>query len=376
MTVRQAAAEMAATGGGSAARGRGFADGRNSRRRFGRRWRKRRYYGGRDLDRLDASPGAAARSFAHDSTGAAISRGGLDAGAAVPIVSIIADSTLDAHPVAAMRSSSPSASSHFATVADRLAVVLNRNHAALVAQAVGSVAMKHDGVRARDLPVGIGEHQRVLGRTADGAADLAERGVSGGARGAELSVSTVMVSMSKEARTRRVLGKTRRLACLAPRGRQGPARGGRARFRAGKIATESSGNISSRTWPSGPRSDGARPRSRGRRVSDVRADHADADPRAHRVWSARPVAVEAGVRAAFAAAVYGVISAVVLGGALLPNEIPRAVDGAGFRRVRRPSRRRSDPVQAAGNGVVEILFLSGAVPDVERSPADQFRVCS
>src|SRR6185295_1388892 len=36
------------------------------------------------------------------------------------------------------------------------------------------------------------------------------------------------------------------------------------------------------------------------------------------------VAVESGVRAAFAAAIFGILSAAVLGGALLPNEIPRA----------------------------------------------------
>ena len=37
-----------------------------------------------------------------------------------------------------------------------------------------------------------------------------------------------------------------------------------------------------------------------------------------------PSAVESGVRAAFAAAIFGMLSAAVLGGALLPNEIPRA----------------------------------------------------
>jgi len=71
-----------------------------------------------------------------------------------------------------------------------------------------------------------------------------------------------------------------------------------------------------------------------------------------------PVAVEAGVRAAFAAAVYGVISAVVLGGALLPNEIPRASTVLVFAAF--VGRLAGDPIlsKLPGNGVVEILFLS------------------
>src|SRR5262245_56464457 len=37
-----------------------------------------------------------------------------------------------------------------------------------------------------------------------------------------------------------------------------------------------------------------------------------------------PAAVESGVAAAFAAAIFGTLSAAVLGGAVMPNEIPRA----------------------------------------------------
>src|SRR5262245_57563845 len=71
-----------------------------------------------------------------------------------------------------------------------------------------------------------------------------------------------------------------------------------------------------------------------------------------------PVAVEAGVRAAFAAAIYGVLSAVVLGGALLPNEIPRASTVLVFAAF--VGRLAGDPIlsKLPGNGVVEILFLS------------------
>jgi MFS superfamily sulfate permease-like transporter len=71
-----------------------------------------------------------------------------------------------------------------------------------------------------------------------------------------------------------------------------------------------------------------------------------------------PSAVEAGVRAAFAAAIYGLVSAIVLGGALLPNEIPRASTVLVFAAF--VTRLAGDPVlsKLPGNGVAEILFLS------------------
>src|SRR3954447_17356380 len=60
-----------------------------------------------------------------------------------------------------------------------------------------------------------------------------------------------------------------------------------------------------------------------------------------------PVAVESGVRAAFAAAIFGTLSAAVLGGALLPNEIPRASTVLVFAAF--VSRVEADPaLQAAG----------------------------
>ena len=71
-----------------------------------------------------------------------------------------------------------------------------------------------------------------------------------------------------------------------------------------------------------------------------------------------PVAVEAGVRAAFAAAIYGLLSSAVLGGALLPNEIPRAstvlVFAAFVGRLAGDAGLNGLP----GGGVEEILFLS------------------
>ena len=70
------------------------------------------------------------------------------------------------------------------------------------------------------------------------------------------------------------------------------------------------------------------------------------------------VGVEAGVRAAFAAALFGNLSAVVLGGALLPNEIPRASTVLVFAAF--VTRLAADPALRAmpGGGVDEILFLA------------------
>ena len=71
-----------------------------------------------------------------------------------------------------------------------------------------------------------------------------------------------------------------------------------------------------------------------------------------------PVAAEAGARAMFAAAIYGLLSSAVLGGALLPNEIPRAstvlVFAAFVARLAGDAELRGLP----GGGVDEILFLS------------------
>jgi MFS superfamily sulfate permease-like transporter len=71
-----------------------------------------------------------------------------------------------------------------------------------------------------------------------------------------------------------------------------------------------------------------------------------------------PIAVEAGVRAAFAAAIFGNLSALILGGALLPNEVPRAstvlVFAAFVARLAGDSELRSLP----GGGVSEALFLA------------------
>ena len=71
-----------------------------------------------------------------------------------------------------------------------------------------------------------------------------------------------------------------------------------------------------------------------------------------------PVAVEAGVRAAFAAAIFGNLTAVILGGALLPNEIPRASTVLVFAAF--VTRLAADPVLRGmpGNGVEAIWFLS------------------
>jgi MFS superfamily sulfate permease-like transporter len=71
-----------------------------------------------------------------------------------------------------------------------------------------------------------------------------------------------------------------------------------------------------------------------------------------------PVAVEAGVRAAFAAAIYGLLSAAVLGGELLPNEIPRASTVLVFAAF--VGRLAGDPGLNGlpGGGIEEILFLS------------------
>ncbi len=69
-------------------------------------------------------------------------------------------------------------------------------------------------------------------------------------------------------------------------------------------------------------------------------------------------AVEAGLRAALAAAIFGNLTAVVLNGALLPNEVPRASSvflfSAFILRLAGDAALRSSPSQ----GVVEILFLA------------------
>ena len=71
-----------------------------------------------------------------------------------------------------------------------------------------------------------------------------------------------------------------------------------------------------------------------------------------------PVAAEAGARAMFAAAIYGLLSSAVLGGALLPNEIPRAstvlVFAAFVARLAGDAGLNGLP----GGGIEEILFLS------------------
>src|SRR6478735_5699618 len=62
-----------------------------------------------------------------------------------------------------------------------------------------------------------------------------------------------------------------------------------------------------------------------------------------------PHAVESGVRAAFAAAIFGNLTAAVLGGALLPNEIPRASTVLVFAAF--VSRLEADPaLRALGSG--------------------------
>ncbi len=69
-------------------------------------------------------------------------------------------------------------------------------------------------------------------------------------------------------------------------------------------------------------------------------------------------AVEAGLRAAFAAAIFGTMTAFVLSGALLPNEVPRASSvflfAAFVLRLAADGDLRASPSQ----GVVEILFLA------------------
>jgi len=70
------------------------------------------------------------------------------------------------------------------------------------------------------------------------------------------------------------------------------------------------------------------------------------------------VGVEAGVRAAFAAAIFGNLTAAILGGALLPNEIPRASTVLVFAAF--VARLAGDPALRGlpGGGVEEILFLA------------------
>jgi len=69
-------------------------------------------------------------------------------------------------------------------------------------------------------------------------------------------------------------------------------------------------------------------------------------------------AVEAGLRAALAAAIFGNLTALVLSGALLPNEVPRASSvflfAAFVLRIAGDSQLRASPTQ----GVVEILYLA------------------
>ncbi len=69
-------------------------------------------------------------------------------------------------------------------------------------------------------------------------------------------------------------------------------------------------------------------------------------------------AVEAGLRAAFAAAIFGTLTAFVLSGALLPNEVPRASSvflfAAFVLRLAGDGELRASPT----HGVVEILFLA------------------
>ncbi len=70
------------------------------------------------------------------------------------------------------------------------------------------------------------------------------------------------------------------------------------------------------------------------------------------------VAVEAGVRAAFAAAIFGNLTAAILGGALLPNEIPRASTVLVFAAF--VARLAGDPALRGlpGGGIEEMLFLA------------------
>jgi len=69
-------------------------------------------------------------------------------------------------------------------------------------------------------------------------------------------------------------------------------------------------------------------------------------------------AVEAGLRAALAAAIFGNLTAFILSGALLPNEVPRASSvflfAAFILRIAGDAQLRASPTQ----GVVEILFLA------------------
>ncbi|MEO8752262.1 MAG: SulP family inorganic anion transporter [Casimicrobiaceae bacterium] len=69
-------------------------------------------------------------------------------------------------------------------------------------------------------------------------------------------------------------------------------------------------------------------------------------------------AVEAGLRAALAAAIFGNLTAIVLSGALLPNEVPRASSvflfAAFVLRIATDGQLRASPSQ----GVVEILYLA------------------
>ena len=70
------------------------------------------------------------------------------------------------------------------------------------------------------------------------------------------------------------------------------------------------------------------------------------------------VAAEAGFNAAFAAAIFGNLTLLVLGGAVLPNEIPRA--SSVFLFAAFVARLAADPLlrASASNGVAEILFLA------------------
>ena len=70
------------------------------------------------------------------------------------------------------------------------------------------------------------------------------------------------------------------------------------------------------------------------------------------------VAAEAGFNAAFAAAIFGNLTLLVLGGAVLPNEIPRA--SSVFLFAAFVARLAADPLlrATASNGVAEILFLA------------------
>ncbi len=70
------------------------------------------------------------------------------------------------------------------------------------------------------------------------------------------------------------------------------------------------------------------------------------------------VAAEAGFRAAFAAAIFGNLTALVLGGAVLPNEVPRA--SSVFLFAAFVARIAADPLLRASpsSGVVEIVYLA------------------